>query len=214
MGRAADVKGHIEMMLAGSLDPSMQAYGFVRRKRSIIYARRVGDAKQTVEVTYDVGPRYVRDADAHILPKLGILLPSVNELALQMVGEPRLLGGGEVTVYQPFDFVAPKSETPRWLPVGREGFVNVGEEIDVFISRWVLPFLDEYQTVAAFVRGYENRDVRLVLVQPWYVYVAAAYVVLGDWEKGRTVIESKLGAPGLRKQFAAVFEYFERGRAN
>lgn len=209
MTRAASIKEHVEAMLAQKLDESLNEHGFARRKRSIVYSRHVEEAKQTVDITYDVGPRYASYADAHILPKLGILLPKVNETAIQMVGDPRVLGSGEATLYQPIEFVAPKSETPRWLPSGRDSFLQLGGEISAFIKRWVIPFLDEYQTSAAFVRGYEQRDERLVFVQPWYVYVAAAYVVLGAVEKARAVVETKLGAPGLRKRYAPVFEYLE-----
>ena len=209
MTRAA-VKEYVDVMLAQELDESLNEHGFVRRNRSIVYSRHAGEAKQTIDITYDVGPRYAGDADAHILPKLGILLPKVNEVAVRMEGDSRVLGSGEATLYQPIEFVAPKIETPRWQPSGRNGFLHVGGEINAFIKRWVVPFLDEYQTSAAFVRGYEQRDERLVFVQPWYVYVAAAYVVLGDFKKAREVIETKLGAPGLRKRYASVFEYFER----
>lgn len=197
-------------MLTEKLDPFFKDQRFSRRKRSIVYARQIDEAKQTIEMTYDVGPRYAPDADAHVLPKLGVLLGKVNEIAVQMAGDARVLGGAEATLFQPIDMVAPKSDNPRWLPASRDDFLEVGNEIRLFMARWVVPFLDEYTSAEAFVRGYERKDWRLLLVQPWYIYVASAYVVLNAPEKAREVVETKLGAPGLRKRFAPVFAYFER----
>ena len=198
MTRVASVKEHIEAMLAEKLDHFLKDEGFMRRKRSNVYTRRIPEGKQTIEVAYDVSPRYASEAAAHVLPKLGVLLARVNEIAVQMASDTRTLGGAEATLFQPIDMVAPKSENPRWLPASRDDFLEVGDEIRSFLARWVVPFLNE------------QNDWRLLLVQPWYIYVAAAYVVLNAPEKARDVVETKLGAPGSRKRFAPVFAYFER----
>lgn len=197
-------------MLAEKLDHFLKDEGFMRRKRSNVYTRRIPEGKQTIEVAYDVSPRYASEAAAHVLPKLGVLLARVNEIAVQMASDTRTLGGAEATLFQPIDMVAPKSENPRWLPASRDDFLEVGDEIRSFLARWVVPFLNEYRSAEALVRGYEQNDWRLLLVQPWYIYVAAAYVVLNAPEKARDVVETKLGAPGSRKRFAPVFAYFER----
>lgn len=211
MNRRVVVKDNVEAMLAEKLDAPLKLRGFSRRKRSTAFVREGAEAKQTIDITYDVGPRYAREAEAHVLPGIKVLFPQVNEVALQMVGgDARILGGGGATLGEPIDFVAPKSETPRWLAAGIEGFLTIGDDIRVFIERWAIPFLDEYQTVRALVQGYERSDWRLLLTQHSHVYIAAAYVVLGHGEVARDIVEKKLGAPGLRKQFSAVFEYFDR----
>ncbi|HWW59737.1 MAG TPA: hypothetical protein VN181_00080 [Thermoanaerobaculia bacterium] len=211
MSRTAEVKEYMDVMLTEKLDGPLKDHGFARRKRSTVYAREMGEARQTIDMAYDVGPRYAKEADAHLLPKLRIWFAGVNEIALRMAaGNEQVVSSAGATLFEPIDMVAPNAETPRWLPAGGEGFIEIGDDVRSFIERWVIPFLDEYQTVEAFVRGYEKSDWRLLLMQHSYVYIAAAYVVLNAPEKAREVITVKLGAPGLRKLFAPVFDYFER----
>lgn len=211
MNKAALVKEHIEAMLTQRIDEPLRQRGFIRRKRSTVYERRTDEAKQRLDVAYDVSPRYAPDADAHVLPKIRILFPRVNDVAMEMVGgNADLIAGGEVTLFEPIEFVAPKSETPRWTPCGLDGFLVVGGEMLMFINRWAMAFLDEYQTVRAMVKGYEEGDARLLLMQHSYVYVAAAYLVLDRPDAAGDVLQKHLGAVALRKKFATAFEYIDR----
>ncbi len=210
MKKPADIKQHVQEMLTERLDHPLRDHGFVRRRGSTVYAREIGEAKQIIDVAYDVGPRYAPEADAHVLPVLRVLLARVNEVALRMVGgDTRLLAGAEVTLFEPLDFVAPKSEAPRWLPSGYEGFLETGAEVRAFIERWAIPFLNEYQTAEALVRGYEGSDWRLLLMQHSYIFVAAAYVVVQRPADAERVLEKHLGKPGLRKEFSAAFAFIE-----
>jgi hypothetical protein len=210
MSRTAAVKQHVEVMLTEKLDDLLKMHRFVRRKRSTTYVREDSEAKQTIDISYDVGPSYAREADAHLVPKLRVWLAGVNQAAFRMVGgDERLIAADGATLFEPIDMLAPNAETPRWLPSGEDGFLETGDDLRAFVERWAIPFLDEYRSVRAFIDGYEKRDWRLLLVQHSYIYVAAAYVVLDAPEKAREVIDTKLGAPGLRKRFAAVFDYFD-----
>ena len=40
----------------------------------------------------------------------------------------------------------------------------------------------------------------------WYIFIAAAYLVIGKPNKAMEVLEAKLGSTGLRKDFAVVFD--------
>ena len=90
---------------------------------------------------------------------------------------------------------------------GREGFLATGEGVRAFIEQWALPFLDEYDSTEAFVRGYENGDGRLLLTQSSYVIVAAAYLTLDRTAEATAVLEKHLGKPGLRMQFSSAFAF-------
>lgn len=209
----SSVKELVEIMLTESVDAPLRASGFARRKRSTIYLRQREEARQSIDVAYDAAPTYVPHADAHLLPALRVLLPRVTAVGQQMMGDDSaFLGTAVATLFEPIDFVAPKSDTPRWLPAGIEGFLKVGDEIQAFIQRWVFPFLDEYASTDAFINGYEKRDWRLLLTQSSYVDVAAAYVVLNRLDDAVRVLEEHLGKPGLRKQYASAFAYLERQR--
>lgn len=127
--------------------------------------------------------------------------------------DEQLISADGATLFESVEWVAPKSETPRWLPAGATAFIQIGGgEVRLFFERWVIPLLNEYETALAFVDGYERGDERLVMVQPTYVYVAAAYVVLSAHGKAREVVAKKFNGVGLRKRYASVFEYLERGR--
>lgn len=206
-----EIKASFEAMLAQRIDAMVGVAGFDRRRNAKVYERRRDEVTHQIIVDLEVRPRYAPDAEASILPVVRVSLPSVNEIALQMTGENRaLLGGGDVTLVEPFDMLAPKAEHTRWMPRDHDGFLAAGDGIALFATRWVLPFLDEYSDAHALISGYEKHDPRLLLQQHTLLFIAAAYVVTNQRARAKQLLAMKLGSPGLRRRFADAFEFFDR----
>jgi hypothetical protein len=78
------------------------------------------------------------------------------------------------------------------------------------MTKWILPFLDDHIDAASLVKSYEMSDERVLKGRQLYVYVAAAYVFLGNPQKAMRVLETEFGRPGARRQYSAAFTYVAR----
>jgi hypothetical protein len=79
-------------------------------------------------------------------------------------------------------------------------------EIVHFAEEWVLPLLNDLRTPDELVKIYESDDPRVMKQQHWFIFIAAADVVLGKSKEALAVLEGAFCASGLRKRYAAAFE--------
>jgi hypothetical protein len=105
------------------------------------------------------------------------------------------------------DIAIPKDRYIRWYTSGRESVLECVKSIRSSLETWVLPFLDEYTTVSSLTTAYEKHDERFEWQRHSYVYVAAAYLLVGQAEKAMQVLEDHFGKPGPRRKYAKAFEY-------
>lgn len=194
--------------LSAEIDPVLTVHGFHRRKNSMEYKRACKDGKQSLLMYFEFRPRYHPGADGRIYPWIRLSFPSLNALVLDMLGrDPALLGDPETTVSQPMDKAIPKDQFTRWYTHGRESMVECVRSITSSLEKWVVPFLDEYTTASSLATAYEKHDERLVWQRGIYIYVAAAYLLTGQANKAKQVLEDHFGAPGPRREYARAFEY-------
>jgi hypothetical protein len=207
MTTPADVKSRLLAALAEVLDEPLQQVGFARKKGSLTYSRTLNVAEQQITFVMDSFPKYQPGAEAHIHPMLQLRMSPVTEKALALVNGDKILlaDAPEIIVNQPIEFTAPKSEHERWFATGDEQFVAACDSIQAFLNRWVLPFLSEVSTPADFVRLYETNDARIMKQKHWHIFIAAAYLVMGQIDKAREVVRQQFGSPGLRKRYAPLF---------
>jgi hypothetical protein len=197
--------------LVQELDGLLGAHAFERGPRSLKYIRRHGAAVQEVEFCFQYRPRYEPGAAAHVLPWVAIKISEVSQIALAMVQVPALLSGTPLFVLrQPLDIVIPKHLHARWFfsdePTARHAIRSIRESLAAF----GVPFLDSLASSSGLVRAFETADDRVLKQQHWYIYVAAAYIVLGSVDKARAVLNDKLGNMVARQRFATAFDYVER----
>ena len=126
-----EIKNELLEALAVVVDEPLKQVGFVRKKGSITYSRRLNDAGQQIAFVMDCFPKYQPGAEAHIHPMLLLKMPQVSEKALALVnGDNMLLAGApEIIVNQPIEFTAPKDKHQRWFATGNEQFVAASESI-------------------------------------------------------------------------------------
>lgn len=194
-------------MLGATLDRSLAKHGFKRPKRSTTYKRQLTHAVQEINVFADFFPRYEPTAEAHLHAHLILKFPELSEQALRLVdGNVRLLGQPEVVMNEPIEFAAPKDVRRKWYAYNPGDYPMIGEDMYDFIEKWVVPLLEKLQTPDDLIKIYETNDKRIIKQHHWYIYVVAAFLLKGDKDSARQVMETNLGRPGLRKIYAAVYD--------
>ena len=192
------------------LDAFLAQHRFVRRRNSDRYKRNLGQATQSIKMIFQL-PGAGRQADPILFyPSISVTIPEVNDLALQMAGGERLLGDTDLTLGEPLEITAPKAHRPRWLFIDEAGLREVVRSLRQFLDDWGLPFLDGYHSAESITHAFETSDERVLKVQNWYVYVAAAYLLLGKPDDAKAALSDKLTTKYVRERFKAAFEYVDR----
>jgi hypothetical protein len=157
---------------------------------------------------FEFKPSYQADANSRLYPQIKAVFPELNQVAFDMVGHVALLiGDPEISFSQPIDFVIPKDRHIAWYTYGRESLFECVKSIKNSLETWVIPFMDEYTTASSLMAAYEKRDERFGWQRPFYIYVAAAYILSDQPEKARQVLESQFGKAGPRRKYAKAFEF-------
>ena len=208
MTTPANIKKDLLASLVLVLDQPLKGVGFVRKESLLAYVRTLEEAEQKIVFAVDYLPQCQPGAEAHIHPFLQISMPEVNRVALDLVeGDNMLLAGApDIILNQPIDLVAPKDGRQRWFATGQTEFVTACESIRHFLWRWVLPFLAEISTPQELVKMSADNDERVMKQKHWYIFVVAAYQVMGQMDSAREVAKQYLGSPGLRKRYAPLFK--------
>ena len=195
--------------LAAELDPYLEAGGFTRGKNSLDYIRSCEGGEQVLQMHFTFKPTLDSRANAHIYPWLRLKFPDVNQIASEMVGgQHGVIGTSDITLAEPMEFAVPKDCRVLWFTYGRdEDYVLCVRSIQGYIEKWVIPFLDEYTTVKSLTDYYETKDERIRAGRHFYIYVAAAYILLRQPAKAMEVLESRFGKAGPRRDYARAFEY-------
>jgi hypothetical protein len=203
-----EIKADLLAALEIEVDAPLHEKGFKRWKGSTHYTRKKASASHVIAFHADFFPRYRPSAEAHLLPKMRLLIPAVSERALALVGgnDSLLAGAPEVIVNQPIEFTAPKNHRVRWFAAGLAEFQDRAREIVDFARTWTIPLLDELTGPGSLIHMYRQEDARLLKQPHWYLYVVAAFDLLGRRDEARSVLEAKLGKPGSRRRFAVAFE--------
>ena len=207
-----NVHSILKRVLMTELDPYLKMNGFTRDESSLEYVRRYEAGEQHLEMNYTLHPKIDTRADSRLYPWIQLRFPEVNQIALKMVdGELSLLGGSaEITLRQPLDIVIPNDAHVYWFTYGGEqDFELCVRSIQGYIEEWVMPFLDEYTTIASLANFFQTKDERILAQRHFYIYVAAAYILLGQPARAMEVLESNFGKAGPRRDYAKAFAYVE-----
>jgi hypothetical protein len=208
MTTPAHIKKELLASLVLVLDQPLKETGFVRKESSLAYVRTLNEAEQQIVFAVDYLPKYQPGAEAHIHPMLRIAMPKVSRAALDLVGGDKMLlaDAPDVILNQPIDFVAPKNSHQYWYATGQGQFVNACESIRQFLWRWVLPFLTELSTPQELVKLSASNDERIMKQKHWYIFVAAAYQLMGQMDRAREITKQHLGSAGSRRRYAPLFK--------
>lgn len=195
--------------LSAELDDALAASSFVRNANSLDYSRKCESGRQLLRIDFTFKPKYQPGATGHLYPQISAKFPKLNQVALEMVGGNAwlLADAPDITFSQPIDMVIPKKHHLRWFTYGPETFFECVSSIKLSLETWVIPFLDEYTTVVSITSAYEEKDDRFIMQKHFFIYVAAAYVILGQPKSAMQVLENKLGGAGPRRDYERAFQY-------
>lgn len=200
----------ISTHLPTQVDPFLRHHDFRRRGNSHRYTRAYYDAKQKIEIvlahTHDTDSRVV----AQILPYLEFCIPAVNEIALEMVKDVRLLANApHITLRQQLNIAIPSSDQTTWYYKQESECKEALDSVKKALEKWGIPFLDEYASASSITANYEAGDDRIFSQKHWYIFVSAAYLLQDLPGHARKVLETKLTGYWTRKRFANAIEYVE-----
>ena len=206
--RAPEIKLDVLDSLKLFSDSSLGSFGFKRPAKGFCYTRKVGVAEHKIYVWVNYHPKFDRGAEVQFKPDMCLQMDAVSQVALELVRGNELLLGEcpEIITKQPIDFVAPKEMFVRWFATGTAEMAECIQQISDFAKCWVIPLLDRLTSPEDLIRIYTENDSRVTKPHHWYIYIAAAYLVIGQPHKAMEVLEVKLGSTGLRKDYAVVFD--------
>ena len=208
MPLASENRASLIAALASTSDPFFAEFGFRRTRRGMSYIRLRPEARQALHFHSASNPSYFPGVVLHIQPKLEVVIPSVARIALQMVGDPRLLSGApDIVVFTLLELLEVPSRQQRWCVSSAAELPACLASIHDGFRRLALPLFEDYSSGLGLTSSYEAGDRRPLIQQHWYVYVAAAYILQNRRSEARAVLERHLGTPGLRERFAAAHAY-------
>ena len=201
-----DVKKILSNMLEESTDQVMFMHGFKRRRSSFFYSRTIGTTKQKIEIISFSHPSYHPGALAHVYPWLSVSFPAVNEIASEMVEENLIANLKDITIRQPVQIY---SDSECWVLMSDMESEKIAENMNKFFIEYTVPMLDDLGSVCDYIKLYEQKDKRLIMDDRQHIFVASAYVLEGDYEKAKGVLENRFGKTGVRKKYASAFDYLK-----
>lgn len=212
MAMKDEIKSCILAGLADRLDPYMHEQGFSRGKSSLIYKRAFGGATQKIDISVQVHPKDNPSAAAAVYPQMQVLVPAVDAILEEMVGDnlgllEGITGG---TSKQPIGFTSEKAHSGRWFVYQPDSVPRLIDDIKTFVERWAMPFLDSYATPEDIVATDQRDDARLVRDRAQMMRVVAAALVSKRRDYAQATMEKWLGSPGIRRRYKQVYDYIQQ----
>ena len=202
-----DVKNTILNMAETQLDEVLQMNGFKRRSNSLIYARKSKGSTQKIEIMYFLHPSYYNNALAHIYPQLSVYYPDIQELAKKILGDTIITSGLKNQILrQPIQVY---HDSKDWVLYNEKDNITIGENIKDFLVNYSIPLLNDINNIDGYLEAYWNDDKRIIKDDRQYVYFACACALKKDFNEGYEIVKKRFGKKGTRRQYAALFAYFE-----
>lgn len=202
-----DVKNMILNMAETQLDEVLQMNGFKRRNNSLIYARKSKGSTQKIEIMYFLHPSYYKNALAHIYPQLSVYYPDIQELAKKILGDTIITSGLKNQILrQPIQVY---HDSKDWVLYNEKDNITIGENIKDFLVNYSIPLLNDINNIDGYLEAYWNDDKRIIKDDRQHVYFACACALKKDFNEGYEIVKKRFGKKGPRRQYAALFAYFE-----
>jgi hypothetical protein len=193
-----------------SLDECFGRLSFARRKGSLLYKRTRADLSQEIEFHFDLSPRYKPEAIAHILPHIRMKFQPIVPIISAMTSNHSSARcfNGSLLFQNQINNIAPWGQrTHYWYLYNMDCPDECLGNMKVFIETWCLPFLEEFTSIEAIIKGYERTDERLHCSKQFELCIAACYILLKSPQKALEALERHFGRPGPRREYSQAFDY-------
>lgn len=207
-----EIKSSVLATLVDRLDPYMLEQGFTRSKASLVYRRIFNGSTQKIDVAVQVHPKDNPSAAAAIYPQMEVLIPEVDAILNEMVGDnlgllEGITGG---TSKQPIGLTAEKAHAGRWFIYQPDSVPGLVDDVKAFIERWTMPLLEVYSTPEDIIAADQRDDARLANDRAQRMRVVAAALANKRQDYAQATMEKWLGAPGARRRYEQVYEYIQQ----
>lgn len=193
--------------LARIADDAFAESGFSRPQNSLVYSRRIREARQSIDVAVEHHPMEEPNAAAVVNPYYTISIPEVNKFADKLVDSDSRLGGNlKWTLHAPIRCAAPKGNPARWYLYQPASVQQVVCTFREYILRWVIPFLGIYVDTESICNAPYEGDGRVVHTEAELLRVVAARALTGRAQDAIALMELRFGRPGSRKRYARAFD--------
>lgn len=194
-------------MMENKIDDFMAMHNFHRKGKSLNYSKKINSTKQNVEMVFFSNPSYQPGAIMHVYPWMSVYFPEVNEIANRMINDINLVAGlDKNTIRQPIQIL---TDSERWMLLYEDDYNSLAEQICAFLEINTIPLLKSLEKISDFIEIYELKDKRVMMGDAQYVFIVSAYVLQGNYDKAKAVLEARFGKAGLRRRYASIFSYFE-----
>ena len=212
MATKDEIKSCLLAGLVDWLDPYMLEQGFSRGRSSLIYKRTKRDSTQKIDISPQFRPKDNPNAAAAVYPRMEILIPVVDTVMKDMIGDGILLLEGITggTSKQPIGFTSEKAHVGRWFIYQPDSVPGLVAEIKTFIERWTMPFLDSYATPEDILAADKRGEGRLARDRAQMMRVVAAALVCKRKDYAQAIMEKWLGRPGARRRYEQVYDYIRQ----
>ncbi|MEI9986271.1 MAG: hypothetical protein WDN69_25740 [Aliidongia sp.] len=150
-----EIKECVRREIELQLDSFLAGFGFIRRKKSMFYGRKLSEYFQRIEFSIESRPLDNRNAAGVIYPFLEVGVDTVEKQLADMLGDELsvLIAQPGVTLRQPIEITSAKAERGRWFLYQPDSVPGAVAQAKKFLTKWTLPFLDEHTCVADHLRS-------------------------------------------------------------
>lgn len=189
-------------------DAYLSGIGFKRIRNSFKQIRKFKDSTQTIAVIISY-PRYSDDKSvAHIQARYHLVMPQIDAVLSEMDRERFFSITSDIMENIGNLRARPEYWEMRPYGISEQEYAPIETSMSEILVNDVVPFLDDYYSPESLVEGHLKKDPRLPRGSDWLVHVAAAYVVLGEKNKAKEILETAfMDKLGLKKQFCRVLQY-------
>ena len=212
MAMKDEIKSCLLACLVDRLDPYMVKQGFSRGRSSLIYKRTIRGSTQKIDISVQIHPKDNPNAAAAVYPWMEILMPAVDAVLEDMIGDNIGLLEGVTggTSKQPIGFTSEKAHTGRWFIYQPDSVPGLVADIKTFIEHWTMPFLDSYATPEDILAADQRDDGRLARDRAQMMRVVGAALVSKRKDYAQAIMEKWLGRPCTRRRYEQVYDYIRR----
>jgi hypothetical protein len=207
-----EIKSCMLTELVDRLDPYMLEQGFSRARSSLIYRRAIRGSTQKIDMALQIHPKDNPNAAAAAYPQMEVLVPAVDTILEDMIGENLGLLEGITcgTSKQPIGFTSEKAHNGRWFIYQPASVPGLVDDIKTFLECWTTPFLDSYATPEDIIATDQRDDGRLARDRAQMMRVVAAALVSKRKDYAQATMEKWLGTPGTRRRYEQVYDYIQQ----
>ena len=200
----------IKEKLSEMFDPVMKEKNFNRKSNSLVYLKKTNVLTHKIYFHFQCSPHFLPEVDAYLNPTYRLYIPDVSHKALELLGDNKMALGldPEIVLSQPYYFFIEDHDTIPYLSLtlNKDNTQDLNQLKEI-ITRWVLPQVNKINNLQDFVKIYED-NFPFSISKKDYIFFIAAYIILGQKERARNLLEKEFSKQGAKSLYKPLYENF------